>query len=123
MLLTRHARLGRWLQTGGHLEPTDASLTAAAGREATEESGLPGLRTDPDPLLLSAHPLPPSVPCARGGPMTHLDVQHLVLAGAVDPPVVSAESTAVQWFDVTGLPEVDVSVRALVAAAGRRLGW
>jgi hypothetical protein len=55
--------------------------------------------------------------------MTHLDVQHLVLADAADPPVVSAESTAVRWFEVNRLPEVDASVRALVAAAGRRLGW
>jgi 8-oxo-dGTP pyrophosphatase MutT (NUDIX family) len=123
VLLTHHARLGRWLQTGGHLEPTDRDLTGAAAREAAEESGLSGLVTDADPLLLSAHALPPTVPCAAGGPMTHLDVQHLVLADAADPPVVSAESTAVRWFEVNRLPEVDASVRALVAAAGRRLDW
>jgi len=34
VLLTLHARLGRWLQTGGHIEATDPSLEAAAEREA-----------------------------------------------------------------------------------------
>ena len=39
--------LGRWLQTGGHIEPEDASLEAAALREAGEESGLADLELDP----------------------------------------------------------------------------
>jgi 8-oxo-dGTP pyrophosphatase MutT (NUDIX family) len=54
VLLTLHARLGRWLQTGGHCEE-DLHLAAAALREATEESGIPTLLIDPVPVLLSAH--------------------------------------------------------------------
>src|SRR5439155_5821254 len=34
--LVEHAKLGRLLQPGGHLEPDDASLEAAALREAHE---------------------------------------------------------------------------------------
>lgn len=123
VLLTLHARLGRWLQTGGHLEPADTGLAAAARREAEEESGLTGLVLDPAPLLLSAHALPPSVPCAQGLPMTHLDVQHLVTVRSARPPVVSAESTQVAWFAPDRLPPVDASVSALVAAAAERVGW
>ncbi len=82
MLLTLHARLGRWLQTGGHIEATDPSLEAAAEREACEESGLTDLALDPSPLLLSKH----EVPCGPVRPTYHLDVQYLVLANHLVNP-------------------------------------
>ena len=119
VLLTLHARLGRWLQTGGHLEPADASLADAARREAVEESGLASLELDPDPVLLSEH----EVPCGPVQPCFHLDVQYLVLADCASAPVVSPESLSVEWFPVHRLPDVDASVHALVAAAARRLRW
>ena len=118
VLLTLHAKIKRWLQTGGHLEAHDRSLPEAALREAGEESGLPGLRVDPVPLLLSRH----QVSCG-GEPTFHLDVQYLVRASVNVPPVVTAESLAVSWFGWRALPDVDDSVRALVAAAACRLGW
>lgn len=39
VLLTLHRKIRLWLQLGGHCEPGDSSLAAAALREATEESG------------------------------------------------------------------------------------
>ena len=117
VLLTLHAKLGRWLQTGGHLEPDDASLGDAALREATEESGVPGLVLDPVPLLLSRH----EVPCGPVRPCFHLDVQYLVRAREPATPVVGDESRDVAWFGYEKLPEVDDSVRALLAAAQARL--
>lgn len=117
VLLTLHAKLGRWLQTGGHLESADADLQAAALREATEESGLAALVLDPEPLLLSRH----EVPCGPVQPCFHLDVQFLVLAPVAAPPTFGAESHDVAWFGYDELPEVDASVRALVAAARNRL--
>ena len=74
VLLTLHARIGRWLQTGGHIESTDPTLEAAAEREAHEESGLADLFIEPSPLLLSKH----EVPCGTVRPTYHLDVQYLV---------------------------------------------
>jgi 8-oxo-dGTP pyrophosphatase MutT (NUDIX family) len=118
VLLTLHARLGRWLQTGGHLEARDRTLQAASLREAAEESGLDGLSIDPDPLLLSRH----EVLCT-GGPTFHLDVQFLVTSQDCTEPNFGGESLDVQWFRRHQLPGVDDSVTALVAAAARRLGW
>ncbi len=117
VLLTLHRRHRRWLQTGGHCEPGDPNLAAAARREAAEESGIETLRLDPDPLRLDRHPV------GRGpqGDVHHLDVQFLARAPAGSQAVISAESAALAWFPVDALPEeTDDSVRALVAAAGRR---
>jgi 8-oxo-dGTP pyrophosphatase MutT (NUDIX family) len=120
VLLTLHARMGRWLQTGGHIESTDPTLEAAAAREAYEESGLADLAVEPSPLLLSKH----EVPCGTVRPTYHLDVQYLVLANDhLVSPNIGAESLDVRWFAHDRLPEVDSSVVALVRAAGARLGW
>jgi len=119
VLLTLHTRLGRWLQTGGHIEATDPTLRAAATREAAEESGLAELSLDPSPLLLSKH----EVPCGPVRPTYHLDVQYLVLVNRLVTPCASVESSDVRWFAHDQLPEVDHSVLALVQAASVRLGW
>lgn len=43
VLLCYHRKGQFWVQLGGHVEPGDRSVAAAAAREAHEESGLPGL--------------------------------------------------------------------------------
>ena len=40
LALVHHQRLDRWLQPGGHIEPTDQDVAAAASREIEEEIGL-----------------------------------------------------------------------------------
>ncbi len=40
LLLIYHSKLERWLQPGGHIDPTDVDVIAAARREAKEEVGL-----------------------------------------------------------------------------------
>jgi 8-oxo-dGTP pyrophosphatase MutT (NUDIX family) len=119
VLLTLHSRIGRWLQTGGHIESTDASLEAAAVREAQEESGLADLALEPSPLLLSKH----EVLCGSVRPTYHLDVQYLVLAERTLSPKIGNESLDVRWFPHDQLPDVDDSVVMLVRAAAVRLGW
>jgi 8-oxo-dGTP pyrophosphatase MutT (NUDIX family) len=115
VLLTLHPKVGRWLQLGGHIEPDDASLRAAAQREAIEESGIEAVTISVAPLRLDRHP----VPC--GGAMNeHLDVQFLSLVPDGSLAVMSAESDDLRWFEVEQLPDVDASVRALVDDARRR---
>ena len=115
VLLTLHAKAGRWFQFGGHCEPGDVSLPAAALREATEESGLAGLVLDPDPVHLDEHPV---TFCGEAGLVHHLDVRFVAVAPAGAVPVVSEESLDVRWWPVDALPEPD---NGLVARSLERL--
>jgi 8-oxo-dGTP pyrophosphatase MutT (NUDIX family) len=118
VLLTLHRRLQRWLQTGGHCEPADATLAEAALREGREESGIDGLMIDPVPVLLSLHEVPG---CGPIRPSHHLDVQYVAVAPHDAEHIMSDESQDLAWFNLDALPEVDQSVRDLIAAATTRL--
>ena len=125
VLLTLHAKARRWFQFGGHCEPGDASLHAAATREATEESGLPGLRLDPAPVQLSEHAVPfCRLPGGADDGLTvhHLDVRFVALAPPGVVPEVSDESLDVRWWPVDDLPDPEPEVLELVALARARLG-
>jgi 8-oxo-dGTP pyrophosphatase MutT (NUDIX family) len=113
-LLTLHPKANLWLQLGGHCEPRDATLAATAVREATEESGIDGLRLLPGPVGLDRH----RVWCHGGS--YHLDVQYAAVAPAGARERISDESADLRWFDLDALPEpVDGALTRLVAAAGR----
>lgn len=119
VLLTLHHIIKLWLQTGGHCEPDDESVSAAALREGLEESGIDGLVIDPVPVLLSRHEVPS---CGPIRPSHHLDVQYVAVAPAAAQHAISDESDELEWFAVDELPaETDQSVRDLIAASTRRL--
>jgi 8-oxo-dGTP pyrophosphatase MutT (NUDIX family) len=114
ILLVMHGKVGRWLQPGGHCEADDATLAAAALREATEESGIVGLTVVPGILQIDRHP----APCQPGVVDEHLDVRYLVLAPHGAAPLVSAESDDVRWFDWEELPEgIEPTIVEMVSAA------
>ena len=114
-LLVLHRRARAWLQPGGHLEPTDATLRDAAGRETTEESGVADLAVDAQPLSLSRYRLA----AGFGACLEHLDVCYAATAPAAAQPRVSGESARVAWCDLHALPDdaPDTGVAALVRAA------
>ncbi len=113
-LLTLHPRVGRWLQLGGHCEPTDDTIVAAALREAAEESGIDGLRIDPALAALHVHP----VTCSLGVPTRHLDMQFIVHAPADAEIACSDESLDLRWWPLDALPDdCDFGLTQLVAAA------
>lgn len=118
VLLTLHPRVGKWLQLGGHCEPEDATLAAAALREGLEESGLPSLTLTAGPVQLHTHP----ITCSLGVPTRHLDVRFAAVAdptadGSLPAIAISDESTDLAWWPIDALPEnVDLeSVPSLIA--------
>ncbi|MET1074410.1 MAG: NUDIX hydrolase [Umezawaea sp.] len=116
-LLTLHPRVGRWLQLGGHCEPTDETLLGAALREATEESGIRGLRIESQPIHVDVHP----ITCSLGVPTRHFDVRFLVRAPVGAQPVRSAESVDLQWWPLDSLPGNVDDLSPMIEAALARL--
>jgi 8-oxo-dGTP pyrophosphatase MutT (NUDIX family) len=104
VLLTLHAKAGRWFQFGGHTEADDLTLAGSALREAVEESGLPAADLDlhPVPVRLDAHAVPF---CWPGEEIHHLDVMYAAVARDGARHAVSEESLDVAWWPVDALPD------------------
>jgi 8-oxo-dGTP pyrophosphatase MutT (NUDIX family) len=59
VLLIFHRKLGLWVQPGGHVEPADLDLEAAARREVAEEVGLELVAAPPAAVFdLDIHDIP-----------------------------------------------------------------
>jgi 8-oxo-dGTP pyrophosphatase MutT (NUDIX family) len=118
VLLTLHRRAREWFQFGGHLEVGDASLWAAARREAREESGLDSLEPLPHPVQLDRHVLVGDF----GRCHEHLDVRYVAVAPDGATGLVSEESLDVRWWPVDDLPPgTQDELTPLVSAALRAL--
>ncbi len=118
VLVLFHTKLQRWLQPGGHADG-DGELAGVALREATEETGIEGLRVDPDPLDIDIHRVAPP----GDDPHDHLDVRFLVVAPPGALPVGNHESEGLRWVDVDALPGLgaDPGLLRLAAAGFERL--
>ncbi|MCU1432650.1 MAG: pyrophosphohydrolase [Actinotalea sp.] len=102
VLLCFHRKGRFWVQLGGHVEPADPSVEAAALREAIEEGGISALApTTPVLLDLDRHGLGDAFGACR----VHWDVGHGAIAAADAVPAVSAESDDVAWWPVDALPD------------------
>ncbi|HMD45856.1 MAG TPA: NUDIX domain-containing protein [Acidimicrobiales bacterium] len=91
-VLHRHRRLGRWMQTGGHVEAGEEPWRAAR-REGEEETGLALAEPPGGPVLVDVD----VHPAANGH--THLDLRYLLVGPDRDPTPPPGESPEVAWFD------------------------
>ena len=120
VLLTLHAKAGLWLQFGGHFEPEDTSVLAAATREAREESGIAALELAPELVHIDRHRL---IASGFGRCREHLDLRYAGVATDESGFAVSAESLDVRWWPVDDLPvESGDEILPLALAARRLLG-
>ena len=103
ILLLHHTKLRIWVQPGGHVDG-NANLMTVALCEATEETGIGGLRIWPQAIDLDIHRVNPPSEDAH----LHYDVRFLVLAP--QSPVLNAnhESTAQRWVSPDDLPSMGV---------------
>ena len=102
MLMTHHAKLGRWLQLGGHSDG-DSDPLAVACREAAEESGLSVAPVREDVLDLDVHAIP-----ARGGDPAHFhyDVRFVLRLERPGPLAATHESLALKWVRLDSIETV-----------------
>ena len=104
MLRIWHNVFGKWLQPGGHLEPTDANLVGASLRELAEETGvvlhattLLGIDPSPaGPLDIDVHAI--SANRNKGEPKHY----HFDLRYAFGLPATAAARVTLQWEEVSG---------------------
>jgi 8-oxo-dGTP pyrophosphatase MutT (NUDIX family) len=121
ILLIFHGKLHRWLQPGGHIDPSDPSLLAAAEREAREETGV---ERGASPWLLDVdvHEIPPNA--KRGEPAhRHYDARFAWVADTWDIRAAS-DAVAARWtpLHAVGPEESDESVLRAVRKLRTQLG-
>lgn len=120
-LLIHHAKLGRWLQPGGHADG-DGNLGAVAWREATEETGLVGLQLVTPAIDIDVH----EIPARPGEPAhLHLDLRSLILVGDERDPSPNHETLGARWMspndaEIVGTPELSRMINRASAIAAAR---
>jgi 8-oxo-dGTP pyrophosphatase MutT (NUDIX family) len=94
-LQVHHAKLGRWLQPGGHADG-HSNIAAVALKEAQEETGLTQLQVlDSQIFDIDIH----TIPERRGVPEhLHYDIRFLVIANDSEPLAPNHESTDIRWI-------------------------
>lgn len=120
VLLLHHGKLNRWLQPGGHIEPSDASVSAAALREATEETGLTWFRQIGTAFDVDVHDIP-----GRLGepPHLHYDVRYAFVADPDEALAITRESRELGWFlvaDAASLSNSESVHRMIAKTEGLR---
>ncbi len=112
-----HTKLRRWLQPGGHADG-DHELAGVALREATEETGIEGLRVLVPAVDLDVHAVDHGDAL---GEHLHMDLRFVVLAPPDAVIEGNHESLALRWVTLDELEELaDEEGLVRLARAGLR---
>jgi 8-oxo-dGTP pyrophosphatase MutT (NUDIX family) len=118
VLQVHHRALDKWLLPGGHLEPTDATLQAAAVREVAEETQIGAdelTALGALPVHVDVHRIPANP--SKGEPdHLHIDFRFAFRTTADVQELQSEEVVDSAWRDVDSLGE---TLRQRVALAVR----
>jgi 8-oxo-dGTP pyrophosphatase MutT (NUDIX family) len=107
LLLILHAKLGCWLQPGGHIEDEDSDALAAVRREVLEETGVDQLQLfRPGVFDVDVHVIParPDQPAHE-----HFDVRFLFSAGGA-PLRAGSDANDARWVTIAELTRGNVSL-------------
>ncbi len=104
VLLLFHAKMRRWLQPGGHADG-DGDLARVSLREASEETGIDGLRVVTPAIDLDVHVFHHAP--GREPDHLHLDVRHVVLAPPGSHAPGNHESEGIAWLTLDELARFD----------------
>jgi 8-oxo-dGTP pyrophosphatase MutT (NUDIX family) len=105
LLFIRHKFLQKWLQPGGHVDFSDASLIAAAQREAMEETGLSpeDLRVLSDDIFdIDSHSIPKNIKKQELAHIHH-DLRFLFQTSKDIVSFTEEESTGSKWVPLSEL--------------------
>ncbi|MCP3977519.1 MAG: NUDIX hydrolase [bacterium] len=114
MLLVHHRRMGIWLEPGGHVDPEDITLEAAAARELLEETGITGQLIGDGIFDIDKHP----IPAGRGEPPHY----HFNIGFLFDAPMLEPVGEAEEVHDVRWVPLDEVGALNTDAAMLRAVG-
>lgn len=101
-LLVFHGKLKRWLQPGGHVEPSDETIEQAARREVAEELGVIGVPlARPGIFDLDIHGIPP---LKHDPAHEHFDVRFVFQANDLRF-TAGDDAVSARWFDLDEVSE------------------
>ncbi|MDJ0922926.1 MAG: NUDIX hydrolase [Acidimicrobiia bacterium] len=112
LLLIHHAKLGEWMQPGGHVDDGEDVLNAAI-REVQEETGVVGVPRGDGVFDVDVHPIPPS---GDRPAHKHYDVRFLLEAVSEDL-VDSDEVLGVRWVPLAEVAALSSDSSVLRAVA------
>ncbi|QNN25399.1 NUDIX hydrolase [Planctomycetales bacterium ZRK34] len=122
LLLIMHAKLHRWLQPGGHIDPDDPTVLHAALRELAEETGLFMMAENhQQPIFdVDIHPIPAN-PKKDEPAHKHYDVRFLFRATTTHL-TASSDAKDARWVPLDEITEAMADASVMRALAKIRRG-